>query len=55
MIKDKKPFDKYLKIWEKTQQYNKKKRFNSELIHNGKYLKAKKHQHKRNLLMFLYK
>ena len=43
MIKDKKRFDKYIKIWEKISNTIKIK-FNSELIYNKQYLKAKKIQ-----------
>ena len=43
MIKDKKRFDKYIKIWEKIGNTIKIK-FNSELIYNKQYLKAKKIQ-----------
>ena len=53
MIKDEKMFDKFMKIWEKVSNIIKSK-FNSELIHNKIYLKAKKIQHKEMLSMFLY-
>ena len=48
--KDKKNFDKYIKTWEKLSNITKTK-FNSELIYNRKYLKAKKSQQKRKLSM----
>ena len=52
MIKDKKKIDKYMTIWEKVSNIIKKK-FNSELIYNKKYLKAEnKIQRKRKLSMF---
>ena len=41
MIKDENIFDKYMTNWEKVSNMIKKK-FNSELIYNKKYLKAKK-------------
>ena len=53
MIKDKKRFDKYIKIWEKVSNTIKIK-FNSELMYNKQYLKAKKIQCKWKLLMILY-
>ena len=43
MIKDKKLFNKYIKIWEKVSNTIKIK-FNSELMYNKQYLKAKKIQ-----------
>ena len=43
MIKDKKRFDKCIKIWEKVSNTIKIK-FNSELMYNKQYLKAKKIQ-----------
>ena len=42
-----------MNIWEKFSNRIKSK-FNSQLIYNKKYLKAKKIQHKRKLLMSLY-
>ena len=45
MIKDKKRFDKYIQIWEKVSNTIKIK-FNSGLMYNKQYLKAKKIQRK---------
>ena len=39
MIKDKNMFDKYMTVWGKVSNIIKRK-FNSELIYNKKYLKA---------------
>ena len=40
-IKDEKPFDKYMTIWEKVSNMIKRK-FNSELIYNKEYLTVEK-------------
>ena len=41
MMKDEKIFDKYTTVWDKVSNLIKKK-FNSELIHDKKYLKVEK-------------
>ena len=45
---------KNYEIWENVSNIMTKK-FNSEPVHNKKYLKAGKNQHKRRLSMCLYK
>ena len=51
MIKNKKFFDKYMKIWGEVSNIIKNK-FDS-IIYNTKHLKDQKIQNKRKLLMFL--
>ena len=53
MIKDENCFDKYMKTWKKVSHIIKKKNFSKELIHNKKYLKAKKNNTKESFPMFL--
>ena len=53
LIKCEKKFKKYYEIWENVSNIMTKK-FNSEPVHNKKYLKAGKNQHKRRLSMCLY-
>ena len=53
LIKDKTLFDKYNKIWEKVSNIIKKD-FNSELVYNKRYLKAKKTRQKKDFIVTVH-
>ena len=53
LIKDKALFDKYNKIWEKVSNIIKKD-FNSELVYNKRYLKAKKTRQKKDFIVTVH-
>ena len=53
LIKDKTLFDKYNKIWEKVCNIIKKD-FNSELVYNKRYLKAKKTRQKKDFIVTVH-
>ena len=53
LIKDKTLFDKYNKIWEKVSNIIKKD-FNSELVYNKRYLKAKKTRQKEDFIVTVH-
>ena len=54
LIKDETLFDKYKKIWEKVSNIMKKE-FNSELVYNKRYLKAKKTRQKNDFIVAVNK
>ena len=54
LIKDETLFDKYKKIWEKVSNIIKKE-FNSELVYNKRYLKAKKTRQKKDFIVAVNK
>ena len=54
LIKDETLFDKYKKIWEKVSNIIKKE-FNSELVYNKRYLKAKKTRQKNDFIVAVNK
>ena len=53
LIKDKTLFDKCNKIWEKVSNIIKKD-FNSELVYNKRYLKAKKTRQKKDFIVTVH-
>ena len=53
LIKDKTLFDKYNKIWDKVSNIIKKD-FNSELVYNKRYLKAKKTRQKKDFIVTVH-
>ena len=54
LIKDETLFDKYKKIWEKVSNIIKKE-FNSELVYNKRYLKAKTTRQKKDFIVAVSK